>query len=73
MKTGKTIEITDILVLRNLVKQANNAGHSLQVRKSKKCPYIVCGTMHDRSWPIKMGGTAGWLYDELLKSLTANF
>ena len=69
MKKGKTIELTDIYMLRMLVKQANGFGATLRVRKSKKYPYIVCGQIVGNVFPTKMGGTAAWLYDELLSAL----
>ena len=55
--------------LGSLITMANNQGASLQVRKHKKYPYIICGT-DTIGRCVKMGGTAEWLYDELMKTLT---
>ena len=55
--------------LGSLVKLANNQGAQFQVRKHKKYPFVICGK--DRiGRRIRMGGTAQWLHDELMKSLT---
>ena len=62
-------ENMDISLLRGLVRQANNQGYKLVVRKSKKYPYIVSGQSPFSGWPVKMGGTANWLYRELLGAL----
>lgn len=72
MKKGKTIELTDEYMLKMLVKQANAQGCTLQVHKHKEYPFVVSGGLPFCAWPLKMGGTAGWLYDELLKSLVRN-
>jgi len=59
----------DINMLRMLVKQANSFGAKLRVYKPKSGKYEYCITgstpKHHR---IRMGGTAFWLYDELMKS-----
>lgn len=72
MKKGKTIELTDEYMLRQLVKQANKSGCRLQMRRHKKYPFVVSGSLPFCAWPMKMGGTAGWLYDELMAALVRN-
>jgi len=67
-----TIELTDEKLLKNLVKQANSYGASLKVCKSKKYPFAVYGK-DGIGRTIRMGGTADWLYDELLEKLTDYF
>ena len=61
-------------MLRNLIKQANGFGSRLRVYrpKSKKYEYCIAG-QDTIGRSIKMGGTAEWLYDELLKTLTNYF
>ena len=75
MRKEKDIIITDELVLRNLIKQANNQGYKLRLYRPKSGKYEFCisGSSPYSGWPIKMGGTAGFLYDELLKILTKDF
>lgn len=68
----KTIELTDEYMLKMLVKQANGFGATLQVRKHKKYPFVVCGHLPFYAWPVKMGGTAKWLYNELMNNLVRN-
>lgn len=72
MKKGKTIELTDEYMLKMLVGQANKQGCTLQVRRHKKYPFIVSGGLPFCAYPMRMGGTAAWLYDELLDSLNRN-
>ena len=67
-----TRELTDEYMLKELVKSANNYGASLKVRKHKKYPFIVSGK-DEIGRQIRMGGTAGWLYDELLTKLINYF
>lgn len=72
-----------ITMLRNLVKQANNAGAKLRVYKPKPKTGIPTPTSQEYEYcitgkdtigrDIRMGGTAKWLYDELLKNLTDYF
>ena len=61
-------------MLRMLVKQANGFGAKMRVYhpKSKKYDYCICG-QDTIGRQVKMGGTAEWLYDELLKTLTNYF
>jgi len=66
------IELTDEKLLKNLVKQANGFGASLKVCKSKKYPFAVYGK-DEIGRTIRMGGTAEWLYSELLVELTNYF
>lgn len=83
MKKKKPIELTDIYMLQMLVKQANGFGAKLQVYKPKpkagapvpnQQNYEYCITGKDTiGRDIRMGGTAGWLYDELLKRFTDYF
>ncbi len=61
--------IDSIDLLRWLVKQANNQGCNLHIRKGTKYPYHVSGTTPFCAFRVKMGGTAEWLYDELMKTL----
>lgn len=68
MTTAEDLAI-DRKQLGSLIKYANYQGVRLQVRHHKKYPYIVCGT-DTIGRQIKMGGTAFWLYNELLKNLT---
>ena len=61
----------DLEMLRKLVKQANGFGARLRVYKPKSNKYEYCITGTDEiGRNIRMGGTAFWLYDELLKQLT---
>lgn len=52
--------------LKNLIQQANNQGYNLRVRKHKKHDYTLTGSSPYSGWPIKMGGTRDFLYEELL-------
>ena len=62
----------DLANLKNIVSLANSYGAKLQVRRHTKYPYIICGRDQiDRQ--VKMGGTAFWLHNELLKTLTNYF
>jgi len=65
-------ELTDEYMLKMLVKWANDCGASLKVRKNKKYPFIICGK-DSIGRAIKMGGTAEWLYSELLTKFTSHF
>lgn len=66
------IELTNERALKALIKQANSFGASLKVRKHKKYPFAVSGK-DEIGRTIRMGGTAEWLYDELLAKLTDYF
>lgn len=70
-----------ITMLRMLIKQANNGGAKLCVYKpkpkvgipapnSKEYEYCITGK-DELGRNIRMGGTAEWLYDELLEKLTS--
>ena len=70
-------------MLKMLVKQANGFGAKLRVYKpkpkntissptTKKYEYCISG-QDPIGRTIKMGGTAEWLYNELLKNLTNYF
>jgi len=60
-----------ITMLRNLIKMANNAGAKLRVYRPKNQKYEYCITGKDEiGRDIRMGGTAEWLHDELLRKLT---
>ena len=75
------IRVKEFDMLRGLVKQANNAGAKLQVRKNPKFgkpqvagkinkdPYLIVGKS-ETDMPVRMAGTKDFLYDELLKHLT---
>ena len=68
----RIIELTDEYMLKMLIKQANGFGASLRVRKHKKqekFPFAISGK-DEIGRTILMGGTAEWLYSELLKKLT---
>jgi len=63
-----------ITMLRNLVKQANNSGARLRIYKPKNKEYEYCISGQDTiNRKVRMGGTAEWLHDELLKTLTNYF
>ena len=71
MKKAKTIELTDIYMLRQLVKQANGFGAALKVIKCKRPEYDYYVSGKDSiGRQIKMAGAASWLYNELLEKLT---
>ena len=59
-------------MLRSLVKQANNGGARLRIYRPKNGKYDFCvaGQWHANAGglPVKMGGTAAWLYGALLES-----
>lgn len=60
-----------IKMLRDLVKQANGFGAQLRIYRPKSHKYECCITGQDTyGRRIRMGGTAEWLYDELLRSMT---
>lgn len=67
-----TDELIDEYMLKMLIKHANDYGATLQLLKHKKCPFIICGHLPFRTYPIKICGTAEWLYDELLDILVRN-
>jgi len=74
MKKTKTIKLTDEHMLRQLIKQANGFGARLRLYRSKNKKYDFCVSGSDIvQRQIKMGGTADWLYDELLKKFTDYF
>jgi len=59
-----------IKMLKDLIKQANGFGASLRLYKPKSEKYEFCITGKD--WfgrKIRMGGSAEWLYDELMKAM----
>jgi len=60
-----------IKMLRDLVKQANGFGAQLRIYRPKSAKYDYCITGKDTlGRSIRMGGTADWLYDELLRTMT---
>jgi len=62
-----------ISMLRSLVKQANGFGARLRIYRPKSGKYEYCITGRDTfGRDVRMGGTAEWLYDELLKAMTRN-
>ena len=74
MKTTKEDMINDIAMLRMLIKMANNSGAKLRIYKPKNQKYEYCIIGIDwNSRKTRMGGTAEWLYDELLRFLTETF
>lgn len=72
-------------MLRMLIKQANGFGAKLRVYKPKSRNNRGLPKQHQKNYEycitgkdtigrnVKMGGTAEWLYDELLKTLTDYF
>jgi len=61
-------------MLKMLVKQANRFGAKMRVYRLKSKDYKYCITGKDTiGRDIRMEGTAEWLYDELLKTLTNYF
>ena len=74
MKITEEDAANDIAMLRMLIKQANRFGAKLRVYKPKNQKYEYCITGIDwDSRKTRMGGTAFWLYDELLRFLTETF
>jgi len=74
MKKTKTIKLTDEYMLRQLIKQANGFGARLRLYRPKNKKYDFCISGSDIvQRRIKMGGTADWLYGELLKNFTDCF
>lgn len=73
----------DIKMLRMLVKQANGFGAKLRVYKPKPKTGIQTPGSQDYEYcvsgkdtigrDIRMGGTAFWLYDELIRKFTDYF
>lgn len=71
MKNHKRTELTDIYMLKQLIKQANGFGAILRVIKCKKPEYDYYVSGKDTvGRQMKMAGTAEWLYNELLENLT---
>lgn len=67
----KQIELTSEHLLRRLVKQANGFGAELRIYRPKSGKYEFCVNGQDtKGRKVKMGGTAKWLYDELLEVMT---
>ena len=60
-----------IRMLHDLIKQANRFGAMLRLYRPKSKKYEFCITGKDYlGRRIRMGGSAKWLHDELLKQMT---